>query len=114
MFARYLKSQLMVLLFGGIVGPIFLVTFFLVRNSFGVPMWWMFYTGLFITALDVLIALWLTSFSAKSAADKNEKQIFHKKAKILYRKIRTPALNQGLRPDLHRSSHHFFLARRPR
>jgi hypothetical protein len=68
MFARYLKSQLMVLLCGGLVGPIFLVTFFLVRNSFGVAMWWMFYTGLFITALDVLIALWLTSFTAKSAA----------------------------------------------
>ena len=51
MFARYLKAQLIVLLCGGIVGPIFVITFFFVRNSFGVSMLWMFYVGLFITAL---------------------------------------------------------------
>lgn len=68
MFARYLKAQLWVLLCGGLVGPIFVGTFFLLRKSVGVEMWWMFYTGLFITALDVLIALGLANFSAKSVA----------------------------------------------
>jgi hypothetical protein len=69
MFARYLKAQLVVLLCGGLVGPIFLIVFFAVSKTFGASsLMWMFYTGLVITALDVLIALWLANFSAKSAA----------------------------------------------
>ncbi|MDT5093655.1 MAG: hypothetical protein QOH60_3018 [Mycobacterium sp.] len=69
MFARYLKAQLVVLLCGGLVGPIFLIVYFAMSKTFGSSsMMWMFYTGLFITALDVLIALWLANFSAKSAA----------------------------------------------
>jgi hypothetical protein len=67
MFARYLKSQLIVLLCGGLVGPIFLIVFFATKNLF--PQWWMFYMGLVITAADVLIALWLANSSAKSAAN---------------------------------------------
>jgi hypothetical protein len=68
MFARYLKTQLMVLLFGGIVGPIFMIVYFALGPMARPYIGWMFYVGLVITALDVLIALWLTNFSAKSAA----------------------------------------------
>ncbi|HZU48653.1 MAG TPA: SHOCT domain-containing protein [Mycobacterium sp.] len=66
MLWRYVKCQLMVLLCGGLVGPIFLMTYFgLGQNSL---MKWMFYAGLLITAADVLIALALTNYGAKSAA----------------------------------------------
>jgi hypothetical protein len=66
MFARYLKSLFIVLLCGGLVGPIFLIIFFATRGVFS--QWWLFYVGLFITAADVLIALALANLSAKSAA----------------------------------------------
>lgn len=66
-FWRYVKIQLFVLLCG-IVGPIFLVIYF---ATGGDPLLrWMFWTGLLITAADVLIALVLTSFGARSAAKK--------------------------------------------
>jgi hypothetical protein len=65
-FARYLKTQLMVLLCGGLVGPIFLVVYFAVGQQSLLR--WMFYVGLLITVADVLIALWLANFGAKSAA----------------------------------------------
>jgi pyruvate/2-oxoglutarate dehydrogenase complex dihydrolipoamide acyltransferase (E2) component len=68
MFARYLKSQLIVLLCGGLVGPIFLVVYFALGPMSRAYIGWMFYVGLVITAADVLIALWLANFSAKSAA----------------------------------------------
>ncbi|VEG51951.1 Conserved membrane protein of uncharacterised function [Mycolicibacterium aurum] len=64
-FWRYVRIQLFVLLCG-IVGPIFLVIYFMTGAD---PMLsWMFWTGLLITAGDVLIALGITSFSAKKAA----------------------------------------------
>jgi pyruvate/2-oxoglutarate dehydrogenase complex dihydrolipoamide acyltransferase (E2) component len=66
MFARYLKSQLMVLLCGGLVGPIFLIVYFATGQSGLLK--WMFFVGLFITAADVLIALALANHNAKSAA----------------------------------------------
>jgi hypothetical protein len=69
-FARYLKTQLMVLLCGGLVGPIFLVVYFAVGQQSLLR--WMFYVGLLITVADVLIALWLANFGAKSAAKKAE------------------------------------------
>jgi hypothetical protein len=69
-FARYLKTQLMVLLCGGLVGPIFLVVYFAVGQQSVLQ--WMFYVGLLITVADVLIALWLANFGAKSAAKKAE------------------------------------------
>jgi hypothetical protein len=68
MFARYLKAQALVFLFGGIVGPIFLIVFFAMGPSTRPYIGWMFYVGLLITAADVLIALWLANFNAKSAA----------------------------------------------
>ena len=66
MLARYLKTQLMVLLCGGLVGPIFLVVYFAL--GLGSILSWMFYAGLIVTVLDVLIALWLTNYGAQSAA----------------------------------------------
>lgn len=70
MFWRYLKSQGFVLLCGGLVGPIFLITYFALKQIGELK--WMFYVGLLITAADVLIALALTSFGSKSAAKNAE------------------------------------------
>ncbi|QRY53926.1 SHOCT domain-containing protein [Mycolicibacterium septicum] len=68
-FWRYVRIQSFVLLCG-IVGPIFLTIYFV---SGGDPMMkWMFWVGLLITAIDVLIALGLTAAGTKSAAQ-NEK-----------------------------------------
>lgn len=66
MLWRYIKAQLMVLLCGGLVGPIFLVVYFATGQDSLLK--WMFYTGLFITAVDVLAALGLASYGAKTAA----------------------------------------------
>jgi hypothetical protein len=68
MFARYLKSQLVVLLCGGLVGPIFLIVYFALGPMSRAYIGWMFYVGLLITAADVLIALALANYGAKSAA----------------------------------------------
>ncbi len=63
---RYIKAQLMVLLCGGLVGPIFVAVYFATGQE---PILkWMFYVGLLITAADVLIALAIANFGAKSAA----------------------------------------------
>jgi hypothetical protein len=64
--ARYLKAQLVVLLCGGLVGPIFLVVYFTL--GLGSLLSWMFYVGLLITVADVLIALALANYGAKSSA----------------------------------------------
>lgn len=64
-FWRYVRVQAFVLLCG-IVGPIFLGIYFATGAD---PMLgWMFWTGLLITAADVLIALGITAAGAKSAA----------------------------------------------
>jgi hypothetical protein len=63
---RYIKAQLMVLLCGGLVGPIFLAVYFATGQDSILK--WMFFVGLLITAADVLIALALANFGAKSAA----------------------------------------------
>ncbi len=64
-FLRYVRIQAFVLMCG-IVGPIFLTIYFV---SGGDPMMkWMFWAGLLITALDVLIALGITAAGSKSAA----------------------------------------------
>ena len=70
MVARYVKAQLLVLLCGGLVGPIFLVVYFALGQESLLQ--WMFYVGLLITVADVLIALWLANFGAKSAAKRAE------------------------------------------
>ena len=66
MLWRYVKSQLFVLMCGGLVGPILLVVYFALGQMS--LMKWMFYLGLLITAADVLIALVLANYGAKSAA----------------------------------------------
>ena len=66
MLWRYVKAQFMVLLCGGLVGPIFLIVYFATGQDSLLK--WMFYTGLLITAVDVLAALGLASYGAKSAA----------------------------------------------
>lgn len=66
-FWRYVKIQAFVLLCG-IVGPIFLAIYFVAGAQ---PiMAWMFWAGLGITVLDVLIALAITSMGARSSAKK--------------------------------------------
>ncbi|AEV71636.1 hypothetical protein MycrhN_1010 [Mycolicibacterium rhodesiae NBB3] len=57
-FKRYLMFQAMMFVFG-IVGPIFLILFFASQPDPTVR--WAYWTGLFITAADVLIALMLTA-----------------------------------------------------
>ncbi len=66
MLVRYLKNQLFVLLCGGLVGPIFLAVYFTIGQQDLLK--WMFYVGLLVTAVDVLAALALTNYGAKSAA----------------------------------------------
>jgi hypothetical protein len=79
MLARYLKAQIIVLLCGGVLGPIWIVAYFMVPNLFGsfVPGMpsaiksstsWMLWAGLLITIADVLVALWLANRGAKSSA----------------------------------------------
>jgi hypothetical protein len=68
MLQRYIKAQLMVLLCGGLVGPIFLIVYFATGQD---PlMKWMFYAGILATAVDVLVALGLANFGSKKAAKK--------------------------------------------
>ncbi len=62
----YVKAQAWVLLCGGLVGPIFVVVYFATGQSGLLK--WMFWVGLLITAADILIALALANYGAKSAA----------------------------------------------
>ena len=66
MLLRYLKAQGMVLLCGGLVGPIFLAVYFALGQDSLLK--WMFWVGLLITAVDVLVALALTNYGARAAA----------------------------------------------
>ena len=79
MLARYIKAQIIVLVCGGILGPIWVVSYFGLSNllgSFGGgvgPMIqrnneWMLWAGLLITVADVIVALWLANRGAKSSA----------------------------------------------
>jgi hypothetical protein len=83
MLARYLKAQIIVLICGGLVGPIFLITYFalpsLMGNQFGSVdssisssirdnTSWLLWVGALITVADVLIAVWLANRGAQSSA----------------------------------------------
>jgi hypothetical protein len=57
-FWRYVRIQLMMLVFG-IVGPIFPIIYFATQPDPTVK--WAYWAGLFITAVDALIALGLAS-----------------------------------------------------
>lgn len=62
----YLRIQAMVFVFG-IVGPIFLVLYFVVQPDPTVR--WMYYTGLVITAVDILVALGITEQAVRRIPD---------------------------------------------
>jgi hypothetical protein len=64
-FWRYIRVQAFVFVCG-IVGPIFLIVFFAAQPDPTIK--WMYWAGLFITALDVLIALGLTSAAKRGDA----------------------------------------------
>jgi hypothetical protein len=64
--ARYLKAQLIVLLCGGLVGPIFLVIYY--TSGMNELMQWMLYVGLLITVADVVVAIGLAVYGANSSA----------------------------------------------
>jgi hypothetical protein len=69
MIRHYLKSQLWVLLCGGAVGPIYLIVYY----EFMSPpdrqyVGWLLWAGWLIAAADVLIALALANYRAKSTA----------------------------------------------
>jgi methylglyoxal synthase len=79
MLARYIKAQLIVLVCGGVVGPIFLITYFALPGmlgSFGPDVdsmarqstQWLLWAGMLITVADVLVALWLADRGARSSA----------------------------------------------
>ena len=68
-FWRYVRIQLMIFLFG-IVGPIFLVVFFATQPD--PTLKWMYYSGLVITAADILIALRLTEAASRGDARDND------------------------------------------
>lgn len=59
-FKRYLMFQGMIFVFG-IVGPIFLILYFASQPD--PTMRWAYWIGLFVTAADILIALYLTETS---------------------------------------------------
>ncbi len=69
MVGRYLKAQLWVLLCGGLVGPIYLIVYYKFlsptdRHYVG----WLHWAGWLVTVADVLIALALANYRAKSTA----------------------------------------------
>jgi hypothetical protein len=66
-FKRYLMFQAMMFVFG-IVGPIFLIMYFASQPDTTVR--WAYWAGLFITAADVLIALWLAGSTAEKPGKK--------------------------------------------
>ena len=69
MLARYVKAQLLVLLFGGMVGPIFVIVYF-AMGDLGESIKLLFYIGVLITIADVAIAIWLANVGGKAAVKK--------------------------------------------
>jgi hypothetical protein len=65
--ARYLKAQLVVLICGGLVGPIFVVVYY-AMGDFAYAIKWMLYVGVLITIADVAIAIGLANFGKNAAA----------------------------------------------
>lgn len=62
---RYVKAQLLVLVCGGLVGPIFLIAYYALGELEVTR--WMYYSGIAITVVDVLVAIALVYFGTKSA-----------------------------------------------
>jgi Short C-terminal domain len=69
MVKLYLKTQLWVFLCGGLVGPGYLVIYYEIQPPEDRHILaWMFWAGLAITVADVLVALVVTGYRARSAA----------------------------------------------
>ena len=79
MLKRYIRAQFIVLICGGILGPIWIVTYYGLSNLLGffgggvdlvTPRYnqWMLWAGLAITVGSVIVALWLANQNAKSSA----------------------------------------------
>lgn len=62
---RYLKAQLLVLLFGGLVGPIFLICYLAFGREEGLD--WMLHSGVLITGCDIVAAVLWAGYGARSA-----------------------------------------------
>ena len=70
MIKRYLTSQLWVLACGGLVGPIYLIVYYEFLSPFDRQyIGWLYWAGWAITVADVLIALLMSGFRARSAAE---------------------------------------------
>lgn len=67
----YVRIQLAVLVCG-IVGPIFLGVYFAAQPE--PTLKWMYFTGLVVTAIDILIALWLTDNAVRGEANLNRRK----------------------------------------
>lgn len=67
----YVRIQLATFVFG-IVGPIFLVVYFAAQPE--PTLKWMYWSGLFITAADVLIALAMTDNVTRADAAKRARK----------------------------------------
>ena len=65
---RYLRAQGIVLLCGGLVGPIFLIVYFVLGPMARPALNWMYWVGLLVTAIAVLLALGMTNGIAASSA----------------------------------------------
>lgn len=65
----YVRIQLMMFVFG-IVGPIFLIIYFASQPD--LTLRWMYWSGLFITAADILIALSITDSMVRTDREKAE------------------------------------------
>jgi hypothetical protein len=65
--ARYLKAQLVVLICGGLVGPIFVIVYY-AMGDFAYAIQWMLYVGILICIADVVIAIALANFGKNAAA----------------------------------------------
>ncbi|ODR27356.1 hypothetical protein [Mycolicibacterium porcinum] len=67
-FWRYVQIQAMVFVVG-IVGPIFLIVYFAAQPD--PTLKWMYFAGLIITGVEILIALELTRISAPTDTTSN-------------------------------------------
>lgn len=65
---RFLKALGIVLLCGGLVGPVFLAVYFVFGSMARPTLNWMYWTGLIVTAVDVLAALALAGSGAATQA----------------------------------------------
>jgi hypothetical protein len=87
MLARYIRAQLIVLVCGGLTGPVLIVLYFVLPGLFGSEVGsfdssmsadasamtqqsiqWMLWVGLLITVAAVLVALWWANHSVRSSA----------------------------------------------